>query len=158
MTPSICRLLAPGLMLLVAASVSAQPMQWWKAEPARSELGLTTEQSARIENIFQESMTQLRAQKGDLDRVEGKLSRMIEANAEESVVSQQIDRVEAVRSALNKTRTLMLLRMRQALTPEQRSTLNTMHSRWEREQRERYRQRQSPDGSARPDGSRSRPN
>jgi Spy/CpxP family protein refolding chaperone len=156
MMPVICRrLLAALFMLLVAAGASAQPMQWWKAEPARTELGLTGDQSTRIEGIFQESMTQLRAQKGDLDRLEGKLSRLIETSADEAAVTQQIDKVEAVRSALNKTRTLMLLRMRQALTPEQRLALSAMHTRWEREQRERNRQRQA-DGSSRPDGSRGR--
>ena len=118
MTPSVCRpLLAVFLALLVSAAASAQPMQWWKMEPAKTELGLTSDQSARIEGIFQESMGQLRQQKGELDRLEGKLSRLIEASADEGQVTQQIDRVEAVRSALNKTRTLMLLRMRQALTP-----------------------------------------
>jgi Spy/CpxP family protein refolding chaperone len=80
--------------------------------------------------------------------------------ADEGQVSQQIDQVEAVRSALNKTRTLMLLRMRHVLTPEQRVQLNALRDRREREQREREKQRQSQssDGNKRPDDSRNRPN
>ena len=161
MTPSVCRLLlAVFLALLVSEAASAQPMQWWKMEPGKTELGLTIDQSTRIEGIFSESMGQLRQQKSELDRLEGKLSRLIEASAEESQVMQQIDRVEALRSSMNKTRTLMLLRMRQALTPEQRLKLNALHERWEREQRDRNKQRQSqsPDGTRRPDGPRNRPN
>ena len=164
MTPSFCRmcrpLLAVFLASLVSGAASAQPIQWWKLDPARAELGLTSDQSTHIDGIFQESMGQLRQQKGELDKVEGKLSRLIEASAHESEVTQQIDRVEAVRSALNKTRTLMLFRMRQALTPDQRLKLNALHERWVREQRNRNRQRQSlpPDESRRSDGPRNRPN
>jgi Spy/CpxP family protein refolding chaperone len=164
MTPSfygVCRpLLALFLALLVSGAASAQPIQWWKLDPARTELGLTSDQSTHIEGIFQESMGQLRQQKGELDNVEGKLSRLIEASADESQVTEQIDQVEAVRSALNKTRTLMLFRMRLALTPDQRLKLNALHARWEREQRDRSRQRPSlpPDESRRSDGPRNRPN
>jgi len=158
MTSSFCRLVpAVFLALLVSDAASAQPMQWWKTDPAKTELGLTSDQSARMEGIFQESMGQLRQQKGELDRLEGKLSRLIEASADEVQVTQQIDQVEAVRSALNKTRTLMLLRMRQTLTPEQRLKLNALHKVWERDQRDKQRQSQAPDGSRRPDGPRNRP-
>ena len=162
MTSFSCRrpLLAVFLALLVSSSASAQPMQWWKVDPVRAELGLTSDQSTRIEGIFQESMAQLRQKKGELDRLEGKLSRLIEAGTDEGQVTQQIDQVESVRSALNKTRTLMLLRMRQALTPDQRLKLNALHTRWEGEQRDRGKQRQSqsPDVNNRPDGPRNRPN
>lgn len=157
-----CRwsLLALFLALLVSSSASAQPMQWWKTDPAKTELGLTGDQSTRIEDIFQESMVQLRQKKGDLDRLEGKLSRLIETGADEGQVTQQIDQVEAVRAALNKSRTLMLLRIRQTLTPDQRLKLNALHTRWEGAQRDRGRQQpsQSPDVNKQPDGSRNRPN
>jgi Spy/CpxP family protein refolding chaperone len=41
--------------------------------------------------------------------------------------------VEAIRAHLNKMRTLMLLHMRQVLTPEQRVKLNKLHDKWEKD-------------------------
>ena len=52
----------------------------------------------------------------------------------------------------------MLVQMRQVLTPDQRLKLNAMHDRWERQQRDKDKQRVAPDGSARPDAGRNRPN
>ena len=49
--------------------------------------------------------------------------------AEEWEVALQIDRVEAARSALSKTRTLMLYRMHKTLSAEQ---LEALHAMWER--------------------------
>jgi Spy/CpxP family protein refolding chaperone len=153
-------MLAVAFTLLVSDAASAQPLQWWKTEPARTELALTSEQSTEIEGIFQDAIVLLRQQKDELDRLEGKLSRLIEMNADEAMVARQIDRVELVRSSLNKTRTLMLLHMRQVLTADQRVKLTEMHDRWERQQRDndKDKQRAAPDGSARPDAGRKRPN
>jgi Spy/CpxP family protein refolding chaperone len=153
MMPSVSRrLFLLVLALSVSGWASAQPIAWWKTEPAMKELGITPEQSSRIDAIFQESITQLRQQKDELDRLEDKLSHLIQTNADEAQVTKQIDRVETTRAALNKTRTLMLLHMRQLLTPDQRVKLNAMHDRWDKEQRDRDGHRQSPDGNRRPDG------
>jgi Spy/CpxP family protein refolding chaperone len=148
-------LLAAVFALAVAGAISAQPMQWWKLEPVKQELGLTTEQSAKIENIFQESMQQLRQNKTELDQLEGRLSNLIETMAEEAQVVQQIDRVENIRAGMNKTRTLMLLHIRQVLTTDQRAKLNAVYARWEEERRAREKQRPS-DGNRRP-GSQNEP-
>jgi Spy/CpxP family protein refolding chaperone len=160
MMPILSRaLLAVCFGLLISGAVSAQPMQWWKLEPVKKELGLTPDQSASIEGIFQESMVQLRQKKNELDHLEGKLSSLIETMAEEEQVTRQIDRVETVRAAMNKTRTLMLLHIRQVLTPEQRSTLNSIYARWEEERRGKEKQQRStPDGSRRQDEPSKRPN
>ena len=72
MMPSLCRrMLAVAFTLLVSDAVSAQPLQWWKTEPARTELALTSEQSTEIEGIFQDAILLLRQQKDELDRLEG---------------------------------------------------------------------------------------
>jgi Spy/CpxP family protein refolding chaperone len=60
---------------------------------------------------------------------------MILANADEPSVVRQVDRVEAIRASMNKERTLMLLRMRQVLSPEQRAKLGTLHDQWEKDHR-----------------------
>jgi Spy/CpxP family protein refolding chaperone len=159
MKPILFRvLLTLSPALLISGAVSAQPMQWWKLEPVKNELGLTVEQSASIEGIFKESMLELRQKKTELDHLEGKLSNLIETMADEAQVTRQIDRVESVRAAMNKTRTLMLLHIRQVLTADQHAKLNAIYARWEQERRARERQGTSPDGGRRQDGSGRRPN
>jgi hypothetical protein len=44
-----------------------------------------------------------------------------------------VDKVEGIRASLNKTRTLMLLRMRQVLSPDQRVILNKLSEQWEKD-------------------------
>ena len=137
MIPSLRRrLLALVFALSCSTAAAAQPVQWywWKMEPA---LALSTEQSTEIDAIFQEGIAQLRTQKDELDRLEANLSHLIEAIATEAEVTQQVDRVEAARSTLNKTRTLMLLHMRQVLKPEQRLKLGALRDRWMKERQER---------------------
>jgi Spy/CpxP family protein refolding chaperone len=150
------RLMAVLCLLSVAAVASAQPLNWfwWKSEPS---LALTPEQSTQIDGVFQEGIARLMQQKDELDRLEGKLSRLIETMADEGQVSQQIDRVEAVRSTLNKTRTLMLLHMRQVLKPEQRLKLNALRDRRVTEQqllRDKDKAGALPDTGKRSDGAR----
>jgi Spy/CpxP family protein refolding chaperone len=65
----------------------------------------------------------LRKGRDDLDHHEAELSRLIETGADEALVTRQLDKVEAIRSRVNKTRQLMLLHHRQVLTPEQRVKL-----------------------------------
>ena len=98
------------------------------------ELALTADQSARIEQVFQASWPALHAAKLDLDRLENELSALIaEGTASESKVLQQIDRVEASRSAMGRTRSLMLYRMHQILSAEQRVKLKALYEAVERE-------------------------
>jgi Spy/CpxP family protein refolding chaperone len=111
-----------------------QRRKWWQDEQFKAELGLTAQQSASVESTFQTAIPKLKAAKAQLDVLEEELSRMIrERTADESVVSAQIDRVEAARTELSKNRTLMLYRIHRILTPEQNTKLQAMHERWERE-------------------------
>jgi Spy/CpxP family protein refolding chaperone len=112
--------------------VAAQPPQgptapqrfaWWRSEQYQKNLGLSTDQVNRIEAIFQAVLPELRKGRDDLERHEAELSRLIESSADETLVTRQIDKVEAIRSRLNKTRQLLLLHHRQVLTPEQRVKL-----------------------------------
>ena len=135
------RRLALGAALLVMMALTA-PLHgqsfgfpWWRDAQFQRDLSLTTDQSARIDSVFQQTIPILRQKKTELDALEEELSRMIAANADESSVTRQVDRVEAIRANMNKMRTLMLLRMRQVLSPEQRVKLNQLHDKWEKEHR-----------------------
>ena len=130
---SWARPLLPAMLLLaLAAPVHGQSFgfPWWKDAQFQKDLSLTSDQSARIDSVFQSAMSTLRPKKQELDRQEAELSRLIAGNADEGVVTRQVDKVEGIRAHLNKTRTLMLLRMRQVLSPDQRVHLNKLYEQW----------------------------
>lgn len=127
----ICRrgLLTALLLVGLAAPGRAQGFgfPWWRDAQFQKELSLSTDQSSRIDSLFQSTMPSLRHKKEELDAEEAELSRLIAANADEQAVTKEVDRVEAIRSHLNKARTLLLLHIRQVLTPDQRAKLNKLY-------------------------------
>src|SRR5262245_29155255 len=129
--------LVTGFVLVLAAEGRAQSFgfPWWRDAQFQKELSLTTDQSGRIDSVFQSTISLLRQKREELDQQEAELSRLIAANAEEAVVVRQVDKVEGIRASLNKHRTLMLLRMRQVLSPEQRVKLNKMYEDQQKEKK-----------------------
>ena len=131
----VYRLLPLVLVLALVAPLHGQSFgfAWWKDAQFQRELGLSADQSARIDAIFQAAISQLRAKKEELDKQEDVLSQQIVAGADEMLVTRQVDKVEAIRSNMNKMRTMMLLKERQVLSPDQRVKLNKLHEQWERD-------------------------
>lgn len=131
----VMRLAAAALALALLPAVAAggndqQRRKWWQDDKVKTELGLTEEQAASVEAIFQAALPRLRAAKQQLDTLETELSQLIrESNEDESVVAAQIDKVEAARGDLSKTRTLMLYRIHRVLTPEQNAKLRDLRDR-----------------------------
>ena len=130
-------ILASVLLLALAPSARGQSFgfPWWRDAQFQRDLALTTDQTSRIENLFQSTIGSLRSKKSELDQQEDELSRLIASNADEISVTRQVDKVEAIRSSLNKMRTLQLLHMRQVLTPDQRTKLNQLHDKWDKDRR-----------------------
>jgi Spy/CpxP family protein refolding chaperone len=124
-----------ALIVLLAGVVPVlgQGFAWWRADQFQKEIGLTRDQSNRIDGVFQSALPKLHQAKDDLDRQQAELSRLIEADTDEFQVSRQVDRVEATRAILNKARTMMLVHMRQVLTPEQRVLFKTALDKWDRD-------------------------
>ena len=131
----VCRLLSLVFVLAIAGPLHGQSFgfAWWKDPQFQRELALSPDQSAKIDAIFQAAISQLRPKKAELDKQEELLSQQIVAGADEALVTRQVDKVEAIRSQMNKMRTLMLLKERQILSPEQRVKLNKLHEQWERD-------------------------
>jgi Spy/CpxP family protein refolding chaperone len=129
------RLVPLVFMLALAAPVHGQSFgfAWWKDPQFQRELALSTDQSAKIDAIFQAAISQLRPKKEELDKQEDLLSQQIASGADEVLVTRQVEKVEAIRSQMNKMRTLMLLKERQILSPDQRVKLNKLHEQWERD-------------------------
>ena len=107
-----------ALLAFAAAPAAAQRGKWWQDERFRRELGLTDEQSNRLEAIFQKTQPTLRERMQSLNQAEEQLDRLIEKGDDASVL-EYVGVVEAARSELSKTRTMMLLRMRRTLTTDQ---------------------------------------
>ena len=123
------------MVLALTGPVRAQstpPLAWWREPKFQRDLGLTSDQSNRIDGVFQAALPHLRQKKAELDAQEAELSRLVEANVEEAIIGRQSDHVEVIRADLNKTRTLMLVHIRQILSPEQRDKFKVL-----REERER---------------------
>ena len=116
---------------------ASQRYKWWQSDAVRTELELTDRQSAELEDIFQTMRPRLRELIERLRVEERVLAASMRAqDAAEWEVTLQIDKVETTRSALGKTRTLMLYRMHRALTAEQRDALQEL---WERRRKTRTR-------------------
>jgi Spy/CpxP family protein refolding chaperone len=110
-----------------------QPFAWWKSEQFKKELGLTADQSARIDKIWETTRPELRQEWEELQKLEEKLSRLIQNDADEAVLARQIDRVETARANTNKTRSLMLVQMVKTLTPDQRSRFKALNERFQQD-------------------------
>jgi len=132
------QLICTAFLLLAAVPAFAQtlspqtlPFPWWKSEPFKKELGLSADQSGRIDKIWETTRPELRAEWDELSKLEDKLSHLIQKDADEALLSRQIDRVEGARANANKTRSLMLVQMLKVLTPDQRIRFKTLHDRWQ---------------------------
>lgn len=118
-----------ALVGLLASSASAQS-KWWNADKSKQELGLSSEQSQQLEQIYQAMLPKLRTAKQELDRQEAHFSELMKRDSlPESDVMAVIDRLEGARGDLRKLRTVMLYQMRRVLTPDQRAKLEAEHER-----------------------------
>ena len=103
--------------------------KWWRGDEARTDFGITAQQSKELEAIFQQTLPMLKAKKADVDREEKILSSLLAAASasNESAVVQAVEKVEAARSSLSRTFTMMQYRMYRLLTPEQRAKVQAYH-------------------------------
>ena len=124
---AFCRSAVLGVLaLLLAAPASAQGFRWWHDVHFQSELHLTSEQVERLEEVFQKARPTLHLEMRALEAAENEFDRLVLEAADEAVI-EYVEIVEGARAQLNKSRTLMLLRMRRVLTSDQhamRTALN----------------------------------
>lgn len=116
--------------------VRAQGFKWWQNDRFQQELALTAEQSERLEEIFQSLQPTLKTQKETLDKLESRLSKVInDPRSDEAKVLEVLARVESARGDLSQSRTLLGFRMRRLLTADQNVKFKALHEEWVRERR-----------------------
>ena len=125
------------LLLVFPALAGAQGFKWWNSDTFRADLGLTTDQVTRLDEVYQGLLPKLASGKDALDRLEKQLSDVVAAGmVPEGDVMNLVDQTEHARSELAKTRMLMVYRMHQILTVEQRAKMNALHAKWEQDRRQ----------------------
>jgi Spy/CpxP family protein refolding chaperone len=133
MTPqNLLRQFLVSFAVLAIALPAAGQGKWWQSEEYKRELRLTPEQSKKLEDVFQAAVPTLKSLKKALDQAESEFERLLERGDDGSVMDQ-VERVEAARAELNKSHTMMMLRMKRVLTAEQWAKFNAMHQTAERE-------------------------
>jgi Spy/CpxP family protein refolding chaperone len=120
--------------------------KWWKNPHVAAELGLSPDQSVEIEKIFVRTRPKLIDLRADLEKKQLDLQvAMDDKTADRSAVEKKIESVEIARAALQKTRALMILDMKQVLKPDQWEHL-VQKQQERREQMQERRRRLQPDG------------
>jgi Spy/CpxP family protein refolding chaperone len=120
----------------VSESLRAQSFKWWQNDRFQQELALTTEQTDRLDEIFQSLQPTLKAQKETLDKLESRLSKVInDPRSDEARVLEVLAKVESARGELSQSRTLLAFRMRRILTADQNVKFKALHEEWVRERR-----------------------
>jgi Spy/CpxP family protein refolding chaperone len=125
-TRIVRRVAALSVIAVLVASPAAGQGKWWQSDEYRRELGLTKEQSQRLEEIFQAALPALKTKNKALDTAEAAFEKLVERGAD-SAVMEQVNVVETARAELNIERTMMLLRMRKVLTTDQWAKFTALH-------------------------------
>src|SRR5438270_89580 len=110
----------PGMMGGERSGMSAGFGMWWKNPEVVQNLGLTDDQTQKIDRTFQEHRLQLIDLHANLEKQEALLQPLVDADQpDEAKVMAQVDRVAQARAALERSNASMMLAIRRLLTPDQ---------------------------------------
>ena len=122
------------------------PGIWWHNPDLVQKLTLTPDQQKRMDDILQQSRLQLVDLRANVEKQELLMEPMLAANPPDTnKVLAQIDHTAQARAELEKANAKMLLGIRNVLTPDQWSKLQT-------ERRMRIRRDDMPGGPGEPRG------
>ena len=104
-----------------AEAAAKKKLKWWRNEELCSKAAITEAQSTELDRIFHTFYASLKSGTDDVERYHKDVSKMMaEGSSSEVDVLHAIDKLEAAKASLARTRMLMLYRMYRVLTPEQR--------------------------------------
>jgi Spy/CpxP family protein refolding chaperone len=110
--------------------------KWWIG-PQGKELGLSKDQSDKLEGIYQQVFPRVQAAMQDVDTAQKDLDRIIAGDRTTEVdVVRQLNLVQVARNEMSRQYVLMLFRMNRELTPDQRAKAKALRDRREQERRE----------------------
>jgi Spy/CpxP family protein refolding chaperone len=99
-------------------------MAWWKNAEIMKEIGISQDLSKKIDDLFHKRLPEAMALEREFKKQDDELNRLLrERTVGADVIAVQVDRVEAQRTTLNKTRTVMIYQMYQLLSAEQYTKL-----------------------------------
>jgi Spy/CpxP family protein refolding chaperone len=123
------------------------PGIWWHSPDLVQKLTLTPDQQKKMDDILQQSRLQLIDLRANVEKQELLMEPMLAANPPDTnKVLAQIDKTAQARAELEKANAKMLLGIRNVLTPDQWTKLQT-------EERDNRRSRMRPGGTGGPQGS-----
>ncbi len=97
---------------------------WWKNPEVMKEIGISQDLSKKLDDLFHKRLPEAMAQEREFKKQDDELNRLLrERTVGADVIAVQVDRVEAQRTTLNKTRTVMIYQMYQLLSAEQYTKL-----------------------------------
>lgn len=110
--------------------------KWWLDATVRAELGITDEQSGKLEAIFQSVSPGQHKRWREHEKLEPIVARLIkDGSADPGHVAQQVERIETLKAQMNAARIMMLYRMQQELSADQRDKLKRLLERRDAERR-----------------------
>ena len=111
-----------------AEAAAKAKAKWWRNPELRAEFAITDAQSTELDRIFHSFYASLKSGTADVDRYHKDVSKMMaEGSSSEVDVLHAIDKLEAAKASLARTRMLMLYRMYRVLSPDQRIKVKRYH-------------------------------
>jgi Spy/CpxP family protein refolding chaperone len=109
---------------------------FWKDPAVIKEISLTPDQAKRIESIWTKREQEMHGVVTEHRKQQAELERLVaERKVGPDVIGLQVDRVEAQRTTLNKSWTVMMYRFSLIMTPEQNAALKAYSERNRRNRR-----------------------
>lgn len=99
---------------------------FWQDEVIKKEIALTDQQVQKIQALSDAAKPEFDKYREEFTKEQKELDRLMSIRAEDITVSMQIDRVEALRTVLNKRQTLLRYRIHKVLTPQQDARLKAI--------------------------------
>jgi Spy/CpxP family protein refolding chaperone len=118
-----------SLSSIVSAQSAVRRTPWWQSESIRQTLKLSPQQCVRLNAIFESTLEARRQLRQRLDELEHQLDEPTTATLTDQQATALIARVETARLQRNVARAVMLYKMRQVLTADQRERLDLRISR-----------------------------
>jgi len=107
---------------------------WWKDPAMAHEVGLTKDQIAKIDRVYEQRQAQIKPKVDEYNKQRDELNRMMrERTAKPAEVEEQARRLSYPRLEIDVSRAKMLYEMSQVMTAEQNTRMRAMFDRMDQE-------------------------